>query len=119
VVIEDFINYDDLFPTVAAFVTSGGFGSSLAAFLHGVPVVGAGKREGKNDINARVGHNKLGIDLRAERPQPSAVRKAVDRVLNDPTYAEKVAALRSELLSYDPMARIEAVVTGATKDAAA
>ena len=119
VVIEDFINYDDLFPHVAAFVTSGGFGSSLAAFLHGVPVVGAGKREGKNDINARVGHNKLGIDLRRENPKPSAIRNAVDRVLNDPTYAEKVAALRSELLSYDPMARIEAVVTRATTDAAA
>ena len=118
VVIEDFINYDDLFPNVAAFVTSGGFGSSLAAFLHGVPVVGAGKREGKNDINARVGHNKLGIDLRREHPQPSAIRKAVGRVLNDPTYTKNVAALRSELLSYNPMARIEAVVTGATEDAA-
>jgi UDP:flavonoid glycosyltransferase YjiC (YdhE family) len=119
VVIEDFINYDDLFPHVAAFVTSGGFGSSLAAFIHGVPVVGAGKREGKNDINARVGHNKLGIDLRRENPKPSKIRKAVHRVLNDPTHTQNVAALRSELLSYDPMARIEAVVTRATKDAAA
>ena len=82
------------------------------------PVVGAGKREGKNDINARVGHNKLGIDLRREHPKPSAIRKEVGRVLNDPTYAKNVAALRSELLSYNPMARIEAVVTGATQDAA-
>ena len=32
VVIEDFINYDDLFPHVDVFVTSGGFGSNLAAF---------------------------------------------------------------------------------------
>lgn len=118
IVIEDFINYDDLFPHVAAFVTSGGFGSSLAAFLHGVPVVGAGKREGKNDINARVGHNKLGIDLRRERPKPSVIRKAVGRVLNDPTYAASVAALRSELLTYDPMARIEAAMTAATRNAA-
>lgn len=119
VVIEDFINYDDLFPNVAAFVTAGGFGSSLAAFLHGVPVVGAGKREGKNDINARVGYHKLGIDLRLENPKPSAIRKAVDRVLNEPTYAENVAALRSELRSYDPMARIEAVVTRTKRDAVA
>ena len=57
VVIEDYIDYDDLFPHVDVFVTSGGYGSSLAAFLHGVPVVGAGKREGKNDVNARVGYN--------------------------------------------------------------
>ena len=118
IIIEDFINYDDLFPHAAAFVTSGGFGSSLAAFLHGVPVVGAGKREGKNDVNARVGHNKLGIDLRRERPKPSAIRKAIGRVLNDPTYATNVAALRSELLTYDPMARIEAAMTASTKNAA-
>ena len=39
-------------------------------------------------------------------------------MLNDPTYAKNVAALRSELLTYDPMARIEAEVTGATEDAA-
>ena len=93
VVVEDFINYDDLFPHVDAFVTSGGFGSNLAAFLHGVPVVGAGKREGKNDINARIGHNGLGIDLRSERPKPAAIRKAVHRLLQDPTYAATVAAL--------------------------
>ena len=107
VIIEDFINYDDLFPHVDAFVTSGGFGSNLAAFLNGVPVVGAGKREGKNDINARVGYNQLGVDLRAERPKPATIRRAVQRVLHDPTYTSKVAALRAELDAYDPLVTIE------------
>ena len=107
VVIEDFIDYGDLFPHVDVFVTSGGFGSNLAAFLHGVPVVGAGKREGKNDINARVGYNKLGIDLRSERPEPAAIRKAVRNLLDDPTYATSVANLGAELQSYDPMGTIE------------
>lgn len=107
VVIEDFIDYDDLFPHVDVFVTGGGFGSTLAAFLHGVPVVGAGKREGKNDINARVGYNRLGIDLRSEHPKPAAIRKAVRRLLDDPTYATRVANLRAELDSYHPMATIE------------
>lgn len=107
VVIEDFIDYDDLFPHVDVFVTGGGFGSTLAAFLHGVPVVGAGKREGKNDINARVGYNRLGIDLRSEHPKPAAIRKAVRKLLDDPTYATRVANLRAELDSYRPMATIE------------
>jgi UDP:flavonoid glycosyltransferase YjiC (YdhE family) len=118
VVIADFINYDDLFPHVDVFVTSGGFGSNLAAFLHGVPVVGAGKREGKNDINARIGYNKLGIDLRSEHPKPAAIRKAVRRLLDDPTYARKVADLRAELQSYDPIGTIEERLlqeTGATR----
>src|SRR5664279_4688603 len=110
VVIEDFIDYDDLFPHVDVFVTGGGFGSTLAAFLHGVPVVGAGKREGKNDINARVGYNRLGIDLRSEHPKPAAIRKAVRRLLDDPTYATRVANLRAELDSYHPMATIEDIL---------
>ena len=110
VVIADFINYDDLFPHVQVFVSSGGFGSNLAAFLHGVPVVGAGKREGKNDINARIGYNKLGIDLRSERPKPVTIRKAVRRVLDDPTYRTRVAALRAELESYDPITIIESAL---------
>jgi UDP:flavonoid glycosyltransferase YjiC (YdhE family) len=107
VVVEDFIDYEDLFPHVDVFVTSGGFGSTLAAFLHGVPVVGAGKREGKNDINARVGHNRLGIDLRSEHPRPAAIRKAVQTLLDDPGYATRVAELRAQLESHDPLATIE------------
>ena len=107
VVIEDYIDYDDLFNHVDVFVTGGGYGSSLAAFLHGVPVVGAGKREGKNDVNARVGYNKLGVDLRTERPKPAAIRRAVQTVLDDPAYRRNVAKLRAELHAYDPTATIE------------
>ncbi len=107
VVIEDFIDYDALFPHVDAFVTNGGFGSVLAAMRHGVPVLGAGKTEGKNDIDARVGYNRLGVDLRSERPKPARIRAGVRRVLGDPSFAANVSALRAELASYDPMARIE------------
>ena len=114
VVIEDYIDYDDLFAHVDVFVTSGGFGSNLAAFLHGVPVVGAGKREGKNDINARVGYNQLGIDLRSEHPKPAAILKAVQSVLDDPTYATNVANLRAELQAYDPIATIENTILNET-----
>src|SRR6478735_4625577 len=114
VVIEDYIDYDDLFAHVDVFVTSGGFGSNLAAFLHGVPVVGAGKREGKNDINARVGYNQLGIDLRSEHPKPAAILKAVQTVLDDPTYATNVGNLRAELQAYDPIATIENTILNET-----
>ena len=110
IIIEDFVDYDALFPHADVFVTNGGFGSVLAAMRHGVPVVAAGKTEGKNDIDARIGYNRLGIDLRSERPRPAHIRAAVRRVLADPQFAANVAALRAELESYDPMARIEAVL---------
>jgi UDP:flavonoid glycosyltransferase YjiC (YdhE family) len=92
------------------FVTNGGFGGLLAAMRHGVPVVGAGKTEGKNDIDARIGYNRLGVDLGSERPWPARIRAAVRHVLADPRFAANVAALRAELESYDPMARIEAAL---------
>ena len=108
--IQDFIAYDELFRHADVFVSSGGFGSGLAAFLHGVPVVGAGTREGKNDLNARVGYNALGIDLRTEHPKPTAIRRAVRRVLDDPRYRSNVARLRDELRSYHPVDRIEGLL---------
>ena len=110
IVIEDFVDYDTLFPHVDVFVTNGGFGSVLAAMRHGVPVVAAGKTEGKNDIDARVGYNGLGVDLRTERPKPAKIRAAVNRVLHDGRYAANVAALRAELETYDPMGIIEAAL---------
>lgn len=84
VVIEDVVNYTDLSPHADVVVTSGGYGSTVAALRHGVRVVGAGKREGKNDINARVGYNKLGVDPRTDRPGPARIRADVHRVLPTP-----------------------------------
>lgn len=110
VVIEDFLNYTDLFPQTDVFVTSGGYGSTVAALRHGVRVVGAGKREGKNDINARIEYNRLGIDLRSERPRPARIRDAVHRVLRDPEIDAGLARIRAEFDTYDPMAAIESAL---------
>ncbi|ACV78946.1 glycosyltransferase [Nakamurella multipartita] len=114
VVIEDFVNYTDLFPHADVFVTSGGYGSTVAALRHGVRVVGAGKREGKNDINARIGYNKLGIDLRTERPRPARIRAAVHRVLHDPEIDAGVAGISAEFESYHPMVAIESALRDLT-----
>ncbi|MGH2809448.1 MAG: glycosyltransferase, partial [Actinomycetota bacterium] len=107
VVIEDFIDYDVLFPHVDLFVTNGGYGSILEAMCHGVPVVSAGTREGKNDNNARIQHNRLGIDLRTERPKARQVAAAVTKALTDPAIRRKVDRLRDELASYEPVTIIE------------
>jgi MGT family glycosyltransferase len=106
VVVEDYLPYAALFPHVDVFVSNGGWGSVVAALRHGVPVVGAGKREGKNDVNARLGHNGLGVDLRTERPKPGRIRSAVEQVLADDRIAANVARLRAELDAYDPLSTI-------------
>ncbi len=75
----------------------------LSALSHGVPVVAAGTREGKNDINARVAYNRLGVDLRTERPKASRIAAAVDRVIGDHEIADNVARVKTELESYEPL----------------
>ena len=113
VVVEDYIDFDALFRHADAFVCNGGFGSILSALHHGVPVIGAGKREGKADNNARIAYRNLGVDLRTEKPKPAQVAAAVRKVLGDTTIKENVARLRDELDSYDTMEIIEEAITAA------
>ncbi len=102
-VIEDFLPYEELFPLVDVFVTNGGFGSVLAALSRGIPVVCAGKREGKNDINARVDYNGLGVDLRTEHPRARKIAASVRRVIADQQFTDNVARVKTELASYEPL----------------
>ena len=112
VVIEDYLDFDELFHHTDVFVCNGGFGSVLSALHAGVPVVGAGKREGKNDNNARIAHRRLGVDLRTEQPKSGQVAAAVGKVLADPAIQANVRQLRAELDAYDTMAIVEEAIAG-------
>ena len=68
VLIEDFVDFDLLFPHTELYVTNGGLGGVLLALSHGVPLLIAGTREGKGDINARLAYRGLAVDLRTETP---------------------------------------------------
>ena len=103
VVIEDFVDFATLFERTRLFVCNGGYGSVMLALSNGVPVLSAGKREGKNDINAGIGYFGVGIDLRTERPTAAKIAKGVARILADPRYAERAARLRDEFRSYEPI----------------
>lgn len=113
VVITDFIDFDVLFPHVDVFVCNGGYGSILTALHHGVPVVGAGKREGKSDNNARIAYNGLGVDLRSEHPKPARIAAAVREVLASARIRSGVDRLRDELDGFDTMAIIDSALHAA------
>jgi len=68
----------------------------------GVPVLGVGIREGKNDVNARVDYFGVGIDLRTERPKPNAIRRAAERLLGEPRWKQNAMRLSDELRQYRP-----------------
>ena len=107
VVIEDFVDFDELFEHADLFICNGGYGSILLALSNGVPVLSAGVREGKNDINARIDYFGLGIDLRTESPAPKQIAKGVGHVLSDRRFADNVARLQAEFAEYRPFELID------------
>jgi UDP:flavonoid glycosyltransferase YjiC (YdhE family) len=108
IVIEDFVDFDCILDHADLFICNGGYGSVLLSLSKGVPLVTAGIREGKNDINAHVDYFGVGIDLRTESPKPAAVRRAAERVLREPRWKQNAARLRDELSSYRPYELIDA-----------
>jgi UDP:flavonoid glycosyltransferase YjiC (YdhE family) len=100
--IEDFIPFSEVMTYCDVYVSNGGYGGVLLGIQNELPMVVAGIHEGKNEICARVGYFKLGIDLNTETPTPEQIRNAVNKVMADQEYAEKVKELAEEFGHYDP-----------------
>lgn len=107
VVIEDWVDFAAVLPHTAAYVTNGGMGGCLLALSAGVPLLTAGTREGKGDINARLAYRGLAIDLRTEHPSAGAIRRGLRRLLEDGGIRERVAHVRDRLAEYDSVGTIE------------
>jgi MGT family glycosyltransferase len=99
--IARFLDYAKLLPKVSLMVTNGGYGGVQLALAHGLPLVVAGLSEDKAEVAARVAWSGAGIDLRAQRPRPAAVRAAVREVLLNPRYRQRARALASEYATHD------------------
>lgn len=103
IIIEDFIPFNDVMPYADVYITNGGYGGVMLGIQNKLPMVVAGVHEGKNEICARVGYFKLGINLKTETPNAEQVRKAVQQVLTDETYKSNVEQLSREFATYNPL----------------
>ncbi len=101
-VIEDFIPFNDVMPYANVYITNGGYGGVMLGIENELPMVVAGVHEGKNEICARVGYFKLGINLQTEKPTAVEIKKAVDKIFADPTYKTNVETLGKEFNRYNP-----------------
>jgi MGT family glycosyltransferase len=101
IVIEDFIDFDSIMPNTDIYITNGGYGGVLLAIEHGLPMIAAGVNEGKNEICARIGFFKLGINLKTEKPSAQKINESVQKILSDPRYKRNVSKLRDEFNRYD------------------
>ncbi|GAA4325237.1 glycosyltransferase [Flaviaesturariibacter amylovorans] len=106
-IIEDFIPFGDVMPYADVYVSNGGYGGVMLGLEHALPMVVAGVHEGKNEINARIGYFGLGINLKTETPNPVQIRKAVETVLADSSYAAKARELSEEFARYPTLALCE------------
>jgi UDP:flavonoid glycosyltransferase YjiC (YdhE family) len=97
IIIEDFIPFGDIMPYADVYVTNGGYGGVMLGIENELPLVVAGVHEGKNEINARIGYFKLGVNLKTETPTPGAIKKAIEEVLHNELYKKNVEALAPNL----------------------
>jgi len=111
ILIEDFVDFEFMLEHTDLFICNGGYGSVLLSLSNGVPVLAAGVREGKNDVNAHVDYFDVGIDLHTENPRSADIRQAAERILNEPLWKVNVARLSAELSRYRPNELIEAYIS--------
>jgi MGT family glycosyltransferase len=102
IIIEDFIPFDSIMPYTKVYITNGGYGGVMLGIENKLPMVVAGVHEGKNEICARVGYFKLGINLKTERPTAARIKKAVEKVLRCHAYRKNVQRLSKEFRQYHP-----------------
>ena len=102
IIIEDFIPFEDIMPFANVYVTNGGYGGVLLSIQNQLPMVVAGIHEGKNEINARVGYFKLGVNLKTDKPSIPQLRKAVEEVIAKDEYTFNVNKLSAEFKQYHP-----------------
>ena len=82
--VAGFLPYADLLPRVDLVVTNGGWGGTLAALAHGIPLVIAGGDLDKPEIAARVAWAGAAVNLKTGTPSAAKVAAGVDRVRADP-----------------------------------
>ena len=88
-------------------VTNAGFGGTQYALSHGVPIVAAGATEDKPEVAMRVQWAGVGVNLRTGTPAPSAVARAVDRVLADRGFRDRARAMAARIREYDTFGLID------------
>ena len=101
-IIEDYIAFEEVMPYADVYVSNGGYGGVLLGIQHNLPMVVAGVHEGKNEICARIGYFKLGVNLKTETPSAQQVRGAIEQVFANTEYTENVKRLAGEFRQYNP-----------------
>jgi MGT family glycosyltransferase len=95
--VAGFLPYADLLPRTSVVITNGGWGGTLAALSHGIPLVIAGGDLDKPEIAARVTWAGAGVNLKTGTPNAARVTRGFDRVTHDSSYRDAAARVGAQL----------------------
>ncbi|MFI6517003.1 activator-dependent family glycosyltransferase [Spirillospora sp. NPDC050679] len=97
--VVDFVPLNDLLPTCSALVHHGGWCTKCNAELHGVPQIilpfGVDTTVMGDDVQAL----GAGLSLPVTELSAEGLRDGVERLLSEPSFAERAGALRAEILA--------------------
>jgi UDP:flavonoid glycosyltransferase YjiC (YdhE family) len=108
--IAEFIPFAELLAHTSVLVSNGGYGGVQQALRHAVPMVLAGQSEDKVEVTARTAWAGAAINLATQRPAVADIRRAVESVLDTPTYKERAAELSEQYSKHDALAEIHATI---------
>jgi MGT family glycosyltransferase len=103
--VAGFIPHAQLLPRVDVMITNGGWGGTLAALSHGIPLVIAGGDLDKPEIAGRVAWTGAGVNLRTGTPSSAKVAEGIDRVMADGSFRDAAARVGEQLRSLGGAAR--------------
>ena len=95
--VAGFLPYAELLPRVDVVITNGGWGGTLAALSHGIPLVIAGGDLDKPEIAARVAWSGAAVNLKTGTPSAAQVTRGFDRVAQDSSYRDAAARVGAQL----------------------
>ncbi|MGX5771561.1 glycosyltransferase [Microbacterium trichothecenolyticum] len=110
--VAGFLPYDALLPRTDVVITNGGWGGTLTALSHGIPLVIAGGDLDKPEIAARVAWAGAGVDLRTGTPTAARVAAGFERALTDRTMRDAAARVAAELSSLGGAPRAAELLEG-------
>lgn len=91
--------FPELLPRIDLAITNGGWGGTVAALAHGIPLIVAGGDLDKPEVAARVEWSGAGANLRTGTPSRAALESAIDVVLGDPSFRIAAGRVGAELRS--------------------
>ena len=97
--VAGFLPYGALLPRTDVVITNGGWGGTLAALSHGIPLVIAGGDLDKPEIAARVAWAGAGVNLRTGTPSAAQVARGFERVTSSSSFRDAAARVAAQLNS--------------------